>query len=145
MKLASKTTLAVLLIAGLSAAPVHAAMAPRKTVESFGQALVAGDAVGLRIALPETGKVRVRLVRLGPQSGALRGRQLAAVLQDFLERGRVTGFEIRTVEQSETLALATAVVTLVDSDGSRARVGLHLSLEPENDRWVLREIRESSK
>ena len=132
------------MIACLSAAPFDAATAPRETIEAFGKALVEGDAGKLRIALPETGKVRVRLVRLGPQTGALRGGQLGAVLLDFLERGRVTGFEIRTVERSETLALATAAVTLVDADGSRARVSLHLSLEPENDRWVLREIRESS-
>ena len=145
MKLASKTVLAAALIAFLLGVPATAAAEPRQTVETFGKALVDGDAGKLSVALPATGKVRVHLVRLGPQDGALRGGQLGAVLQDFLERGSVTSFEIRTIEQSKTLALATAVVGLVDAGGSRAKVGLHLSLEPENDLWVLREIRESSK
>lgn len=140
-----KTALGCALIACLAAPFATAAAAPRQTVEAFGAALVAGDAGKLRVALPETGKVRVRLQHFGPQNGALRGGQLGAVLQDFLERGSVTGFEIRTVEHSKTLALATAEVAFVDAGGSRGRVGLHMSLEPENDRWVLREIRESSR
>jgi hypothetical protein len=121
------------------------AAAPRETVEAFGAALVAGKADRLRVALPDQGKVLVGLARFGPEIGALRGGHLGAVLSDFLERGSVTSFTVRTVEQSDTLALATADVTLIDADGSRANVRLHLSLEPENGRWVLREIRESSR
>ena len=117
---------------------------PRGTVDAFGAALVQGNADGLRAMLPTEGKVRVHLVRLGPQNGALRGAQLHAVLQDFLEHGKVQSFILQTIEHSGTLALASAELGLIDEQG-QADVRLHLSLEPENDRWVLREIRESRR
>jgi len=117
---------------------------PRGTVDAFGAALVLGNADHLREMLPSEGKVRVHLLRLGPQDGALRGGQLHAVLQDFLEHGNVQSFKLQTIEHSGGLALASAQVTLIDDQG-QANVRLHLSLEPENDRWVLREIRESRK
>ena len=118
---------------------------PRETVDAFGAALVQGNADGLRAMLPSEGKVRVHLVRLGPQDGVLRGGQLHAILQDFLERGSVQSFKLQTIEHSSKLALASAEVGLIDAKGTRAKVRLHLSFEPENNHWVLREIRESSK
>lgn len=141
VKIVSKT--ALLGLALLAAASFGAD--PRKTVDAFGAALVQGNADGLRTMLPSEGKVRVRLVRLGPQDGALRGGQLHAVLQDFLERGSVQSFKLQTLEHSSRLALASAKVGLTDEKGTPAEVWLHLSLEPENDRWVLREIRESKR
>ncbi|NIM01127.1 MAG: hypothetical protein GTN89_09465 [Acidobacteria bacterium] len=117
---------------------------PRGAVDAFGAALVQGDADGLRDLLPSAGKVRVHLVRLGPENGALRSGQLHAVLQDFFERGKVQSFTLQTIEQSGGLALASARLTLVDRQG-RADVRLHLSLEPEEQRWVVREIRESRR
>lgn len=117
---------------------------PRATVDAFGAALVQGNADGLRSLLPSEGKVRVHLVRLGPESGALRSGQLHAVLQDFLERGKVQTFTLQTIEHSGGLALASARLALVDEQG-RADVRLHLSLEPEEQRWVVREIRESRR
>ena len=140
-KIVSKT--ALLGLALLAATSFGAE--PRETVDAFGAALVQGNADGLRAMLPSEGKVRVRLVRLGPQDGALRGGQLHAILQDFLERGSVQSFKLQTIEYSSKLALASAEVGLIDAKGTRAKVRLHLSLEPENDRWVLREIRESSR
>ncbi|MCZ6889622.1 MAG: hypothetical protein O7H39_14105, partial [Gammaproteobacteria bacterium] len=109
---------------------------PRESVDAFGAALVQGNADGLRAVLPSEGKVRVRLVHLGPQDGALRGGQLHAILQDFLERGSVQSFKLQTIEYSSTLALASAEVGLIDAKGTQAKVRLHLSFEPENDRWV---------
>jgi hypothetical protein len=140
----SKIRLAVLLLILHGPAVGSPTDSPRKAVDAFGAALIAGDADQLRAVFPSRGKVRVHLVYLGPEQGALRGSQLHAVLQDFLERGNVTAFEIRTVERSEHQALASADVALIDPDGKRAKVRLHLSLEPEDDRWVLREMRESS-
>jgi len=117
---------------------------PRGTVDAFGAALVQGNADGLRAMLPSEGKVRVHLVRLGPQDGAVRGAQLHAVLQDFLERGSVQSFKLQTIESSDALALASVELALIDEQG-QADIRLHLSLEPEKDRWVLREIRESRR
>jgi len=56
----------------------------------------------------------------------------------------VQSFTVQTIEHSSGLALASAQLGLVDEQG-QANVRLHLSLEPEKDRWVLREIRESRR
>jgi hypothetical protein len=140
-KIVSKTALLALVL--LAATSFGAE--PRETVDAFGTALVQGNADGLLTLLPSQGKVRVRLVRLGPQDGALRSGQLHAILLDFLERGSVQSFKLQTIERSSKLALASADVGLIDAKGTRVRVRLYLSLEPEDDRWVLREIRESSR
>jgi hypothetical protein len=121
-----------------------AAADPRATVDAFGAALVLGNADELRTVLPTEGKVRVHLMRLGPQEGAVRGGQLHAVLQDFLENANVQSFKLQTIEYTDRLALASARMDLVDQQG-RANVRLHLALEPEGDHWVLREIRESRR
>jgi len=133
----------VLMAAALLAA-VSLGAEPRATVDAFGAALVQGNADALHAVLPSAGKVRVRLVRLGPQDGALRGGQLHAVLQDFFERGSIESFKLQTIEHSSKLALASAELDLIDEQG-RTEIRLHLSLEPEDDRWVLREIRESRR
>ena len=139
-KIASKTVLVVLALL----TSVSFGADPRGTVEAFGTALVQENAGGLREMLPDEGKVRVRLVRLGPENGSLRSGQLHAVLLDFFEHGKVQSFELQTIEHSGGLALASARLALIDEQG-QADVRLHLSLEPENDRWVLREIRESRR
>ena len=141
----AKIVLKTALVGLVLLAATSFAAEPRETVDAFGAALVQGSADGLRAILPSEGKVRVRLVRLGPQDGALRSGQLHAILLDFLERGSVQSFKLQTIEHSSTLALVSAEVGLIDAKGTRVKVRLHLSLEPENDRWVLREIRESSR
>ena len=145
MRSPSKTSLACVFVLAGGLAASGAAGEPREALKRFGAALLQGNADGLRATLPQEGKVRVRLIRLGPEDGAVRGGQLHAVLQDFLERGSVQSFKLHTIEQTENLALAAAEVRLIDALGNRAKVRLHLSLEPEDERWVLREIRESSK
>ncbi|MEE8411255.1 MAG: hypothetical protein V3S47_02040 [Acidobacteriota bacterium] len=52
---------------------------------------------------------------------------------------------MQTIEHSSKLAQASVELGLIDATGTRAKVRLHLSLELENDRWVLREMRESSR
>jgi len=145
MKFLRKTPRAALAVVAVLAAATAVAEQPREAVDQFGAALIQGNADGLRVTLPTEGKVRVRLIHFGPEDGALRGGQLHAVLQDFLERGKVQSFKLHTIEKTDNLALATTEVELVDAHGVGARVRLHLSLEPENERWVLREIRESSR
>jgi len=141
------TALAVLLFAATLHAPAADSaddQAIRDCAATFGQALKSGDPSRLRPILPARGKVQLRLVRLGPQSGAFSASQVEAVLQDFLRQGSIESFEVLRVEHdTQGYALVRGRASLTDRDGRAGQVDLHLALQPEGERWVLREIRES--
>ncbi len=114
----------------------------RRAALQFGKALTSADAASLRPILPAQGKVRMTLDRLGPEQGAFRAGQVEALWGDFLSRGSVSAFEIVRIDHEETLSLVHARAQVVDRQGRPGSVGVHLALQPENGRWVLREIRE---
>jgi hypothetical protein len=143
---------AAALVCLLGLAPLHAGAddaplsreAAQKVAVRFGQALTLSDAAKLKPMLPGEGKVRVRLLRLGPEQGSFGARQVEALLQDFLRQGTVPSFEVvRTEAADESYALVKARARVVDRNGADADVYLHLTFQPEGGRWVLREIRES--
>lgn len=110
----------------------------------FGRALTGDDASALGAVLPQRGKVRLHLVRFGPEEGAYSGEQVQAVFDDFLRVGAVRTFDlIRLRSGGEGFVLAHARAHVVDRDGRSADVRMHLTFQPEGDRWVLREIREA--
>ena len=138
-----------LLVAGFLLAPAMAddetaRERAGKAARSLGQALRENDLSLLRAILPKRGKIQLRLVRLGPEEGFFSSSQVEALLQDFLNDGSVRSFDLLRTEQGPSgfgIAYARAMVT--DRDGRVARLALHLVFEPEDDRWVLREMRES--
>jgi len=141
---------ALVLLLGLAPLPAGAADAPltseaaQKAALRFGEALAVSDAAKLKPMLPREGKVRVRLVRLGPEQGSFGAGQVEALLQDFLRQGTVPSFEVvRTEAADESYALVKTLARVVDRDGTDADVYLHLTFQPEGGRWVLREIRET--
>lgn len=117
----------------------------RAVADAFGQGL--RDAGTLRGLLPTRGKVRLHLIHLGAEDGAFSASQVDALLRDFAERGAVNRFEVARVEteRDACVAVVTCRVALTDRDGRPARVDLRLSIQPEDDRWVVREIRESPR
>jgi hypothetical protein len=123
-------------------APTFAAEDARGAAERFGAALVDSDIDALRPLLPARGKVHLRLQRLGPEQGYFSPGQVQQVLRAFLAEGKVLSFEVRRVEDEPSLALVHGFALLTDRRGERAEVRLHLALQPEQGRWVLREIRE---
>lgn len=140
----------IVLVAALAfAGPAHAAEsddAARSAVATFGSALTGGRAEALRPILPQRGKVRLALVRLGPEDGAFGASQVEALFREFLASGRVGSFTIARFECDGTSgALARAHASVTDRDGRNARIGIHLALEPEDGRWVLREVKESAE
>ncbi len=145
--------IAVLLTTCLFLAPIPTSVtlpspeddAARECAESFRDALLSGDAAGLNDLLPSRGKVQVRLELLGPQEGAMSGSQVGAWFQSFLKRGKVESFEIVRVEQTTDYAVARCRASVRQANGFRGRVGLHLALQSEEGRWVVREIRESAE
>lgn len=143
-------SVAIVAVAVLAAtwAPLRAdddtADAARGASAVVARALTGGDASALRPVLPRRGKVLLRLSRLGPEEGYFSAAQVETLFADFLAAGRVESFELGRVEpDGEGVALAHATAAIVDREGRRGRVELHLAFEPEDARWVLRELRES--
>jgi hypothetical protein len=116
----------------------------RAAAVTFGRALVAGSAEALRPILPERGRVHVTLGRLGPEEGLFGARQVEALFRDFLAKGKVTSFDVMRCEgDGRSSALAHGTAAIIDRDGRSGRIGLHLGLEQEAERWVLREVKET--
>ena len=139
--------LAMLLAASLAAFGAdEGKLEVRRAAEAVGQALLAKQAGGLRKVLPDTGKVELSLTRLGPEDGAFGPPQVEALFRDFLGTGSVRSFEIDHVEGAcKAHGVVHARATVVDRQGSPARVGIHLAFQLEGGRWVLRGIRETAE
>jgi hypothetical protein len=118
----------------------------RAAAATFGNALIAGSAEALRPILPERGRVHVSLGRLGPEEGMFGARQVEALFRDFLAKGKVASFDVKRCESDgRRSALAHGTAAIVDRDGRSGRIGLHLGLEQEAERWVLREVKETAE
>ena len=138
------TVLACVLVA--AAVPVAGGDEAKSAANAFGAALVAKNAEALRPVLPQQGRVHLSLIRLGPEEGLFGARQVEAVFRDFLAGGKVVAFELLRCESDPARsALAHGRATIVDREGRTGRVGLHLGFEPENGRWVLREVKETAE
>jgi len=110
----------------------------------FGRALIRGDASELRPLMPKRGKLRLLLVCLGPEEGSYSGSQVEALLKGFLRSGAVHRFEVeRTEGEAGHLALIDGKASVTDRQGRAHEIELHLTFQPEDGRWVLREIRET--
>jgi len=110
----------------------------------FGRALTRADTSSMRPILPSRGKVRLRLVHFGPEEGSYSADQVQALFKDFMRQGAVRSFDLLRLQCAvDQYALAHGRTRLVDRDGRPAEVDLHLTFQPEDDRWVLREIRET--
>jgi hypothetical protein len=140
-------TLLVLLLAGwpvVAAAEDPAIDQARGAALKFGQALKSGDVSLLRAILPDQGKVRLNLHCLGPAEGFFSSGQVEALLREFLEQGAIRSFDlIRLDHDPEHFAIAHGRSLLTDREGRPARIDIYLAFQPESDRWVLREVRET--
>jgi len=137
----------VLLTAALSVASSSASTGEeqvRNAALEFGRALERADTSLMKTILPSRGKVRLRLIRFGPEEGAYSADQVRILFKDFLDQGAVRSFDLLRLQcASEQFALVHARTEIADRDGRPAKVDLHMTFEPENYRWVLREIRET--
>jgi hypothetical protein len=130
--------------AGADEAPVPSTDAARGAAMQFGQALKSGDVTLLRAILPAQGKVRLNLHCLGPAEGFFSSGQVEALLREFLEQGSIRSYDLIGIENDpEHFAIAHGRSLLTDREGRSARVDIYLAFQPEGDRWVLREVRET--
>lgn len=139
----------LLALACLTALPLRGAPAlgeseARSAAQQVGSALRQGNPSLLRPVLPARGNVQLRLQVLGPVDGSFSPGQVEALLRDFFRQGSANSFELLSVEHDpQRYALARGRATLTDRQGRPASADLHLAFQPEDGRWVLREIRET--
>jgi hypothetical protein len=128
----------------VQAAPSSSDPAAEAAAVAFGDAL-RGDMERLSAVLPARGKVRLRLASFGAEDGLYSAGQVRAWLIDFLRSGRVGSFVVVRVEcERGQVAMVHAKAAGTDRQGRALDVRLHLTLQPEERRWVLREVRETS-
>jgi hypothetical protein len=140
------SSLAVVAALALAQASSAADDGARKAADAFGHALVTRSASALQPILPQQGRVHLSLIRLGPEEGLFGARQVEAVFRDFLASGSVASFEVMRCESDpKRSALAHGRAVIVDRDGRSGKIGIHLGFEPEGDRWVLREVKETAE
>ena len=143
---AAPSCFALLVVFALTLATADAEDGARAPAQTFGRALVAGNAEALRPILPSQGRVRISLSRLGPEEGSFGARQVEALFRDFLAKGTVASFEVvRCESDGRRSALAHGRATITDRDGRGGRIAFHLGFESEGERWVLREVKETAK
>jgi hypothetical protein len=109
----------------------------------FGAALTEGRPAAMRRILPDSGKVRLCLARLGPEKGAFGPPQVEALFRDYLDSAAVLSFEVGRVAGDPRAGTAHARLALRDPQGRQTRIGLHLAFQREEGRWVLRGIEET--
>ena len=120
--------------------------AARESARAFGDALTRGDASLLRPILPDKGKVRLHFEKLGSEQGYFSANQVEALLQDSLDRQRAADFEILHVESQQKGFALVHVRAALSAPGSPPQVvSLRLGMQTEDQRWVLREIRETRR
>jgi hypothetical protein len=143
---AALSGLAVVVAVACTPAATFADDGAKKAANVFGQALVARAPSALRPILPQQGRVHLSLIRLGPEEGLFGAQQVEAVFRDFLASGSVASFElVRCESDPKRSALAHGRAAITDRQGRSVRIGIHLGFEPEGDRWVLREVKETAE
>jgi hypothetical protein len=118
-----------------------------KAAREFGLALTQAELSRLKPLLPRRGKVHLRLQHLGPEQGSYSAGQVLALLDDFLQVGSVRSFELspRCDGDRRRYSLVRGRADVRDREGRDVVVELHLTLVPEDGRWILREIRETPR
>lgn len=133
------------LSAGLAVASAGAVdLDARRTAERVGGCLARGCGTGWRDLLPARGKVEISLRELGGPHGSFAPDQARAVLDDVAARGTATSFDIVRIDVGDTAFALVRLSSSPRSGDARDAVGVHLVLQREDDRWTVREIRDSA-
>ncbi len=136
----------VILLAAAFATGAAAEHPAAGVVLRFGEALAAKRAGDLRPLLPREGRVRVELEHFGAHLGLFSPAQVEALFRTFLRQGEVRRFSVARVEpRSERHVRVHALCSVSEAGTRQAHVSLELGLEIEDERWVIRAIRETSR
>lgn len=130
------------LLGASETSPVRAADSFDAAVQRVASCLRDADGCDLRSILPEKGRVRLDLRRIGgDRQGSFSPGQVDAVLGGFLRRQRPTSVRVSRVREESPL-FGAAQFELTLPGGSSGTVGLDMILQRDDRGWVVREIKE---
>ena len=117
-----------------------------QAAERFAHALRTGELSALHAILPQNGKILVSMAEPGSGAGYYGASQVEALFGSYLAGRRFRGCRIEHLEiQESSYARADLTAVRDGPDGDRATVFFRLALHLDQGRWVLREIRESTR
>lgn len=138
-----------LLLLCIALVPLDAASAAgekeaRGAGQLFADVLTTGQPARLDPILPASGKIMVSLAGRNAGTGYFGVSQAKALLQTWLENGTGKDGKILHVEvQDDSYARVELSIRRTVHGGAEQSARFRLGLQPENGRWVLREIRET--
>ncbi|MFQ5670678.1 MAG: DUF4783 domain-containing protein [Acidobacteriota bacterium] len=117
-----------------------------QAVEHLEQAFQAGEARRLRAILPGKGRLHLSIPSLSPRAGYFSADQAVYFLDDLFRRHPVVEFTARQEEHDGSgRVFVRGRLTVRTREAKRRILNLHFLLIREEDRWVLREIREHAR
>ena len=138
-----------LLLLCIALVPLDAASAvgekeARGAGQLFTDVLTSGEPARLDPILPVSGKIMVSLAGENTGAGNFGVSQARALLQAWLKNGTGKDGKVLHVEvRDNRYARVELSIRRSVHGGAEQAVRFRLGLQPENGRWVLREIRES--
>ena len=117
-----------------------------QAADRFAQVLGSGKTASLETILPRSGKILVSFTGTGRGAGYFGISQVEALLGSYLAEYRFSECRIDHIEvQESSYCRIDLTANRSGPDGAREAVVFRLAFQPERDRWVLREIRESTR
>lgn len=116
----------------------------RRAADQLGRFLTNENPDELAAVLPERGKIRLALPSFGAEPGSYAPAQVETLLRSGLARLDVTEFRIERDWHDGPYALVRASAKIRAEERASQEVRFDLAFQREDDRWVLREFRESA-
>ncbi len=117
-----------------------------QAAERFARTLRSGEPSALHAILPRDGKILVSMAETGSGAGYYGSSQVEALFGSYLAGHRFRECSIEHLEIQESSYARVDLTAIHDGpDNQRATVSFRLALHLEQGRWVLREIRESTR
>lgn len=117
-----------------------------QAAERFARTLRAGEPSELHAILPKDGKILVSMAETGSGAGYYGASQVEALFGSYLAGHRFRECRIDHFEIQEPSYARVDLTAVRDGpDDERVTVFFRLALHLEQERWVLREIRESTQ
>jgi hypothetical protein len=117
-----------------------------EVADRFAQALKAGEPEAIQTLLPRSGKILVSIPETGNGAGYFGKSQVAALFGRYLAEFNFSDCRIDHIEiQDSSYARVDLTANRTGPGDAVSAVVFRLALQPEQGRWVLREIRESGR
>ncbi|MBD3869027.1 MAG: hypothetical protein IFK94_12965 [Acidobacteria bacterium] len=134
---------------GLTGLPIPAETGRKEAgqaAERFARALSTGESEALQALLPQSGKILVSISDIGQGAGYFGRSQVEALFSGYLAEFDFSDCRIDHIEvQESSYSRIDLTANRTGPGDAVSAVVFRLAFQPEQDRWVLREIRESGR